>query len=62
MLIPAQTIAAATSRAVIESKATAPVISTRPRPTRTPAEVIASVRRWAASPSSAGDSWARAWR
>ena len=60
--IPATTIATATIRAVIESKATTPVISTSARPTRTPAEVIASVRRWAASPSSASDSCARAWR
>ena len=59
---PAQTIATATTSAVIESKAASPVTWTRARPTRTPAEVSASVRRWAASPSSAGESCALAWR
>ena len=49
-------LAAATISAVIESKATTPVISTKARPTRTPTEVSASVRRWAASPSSAAES------
>ena len=38
------------------------MIWTSARPTSTPAEVSASVRRWAASPSSAGDSWALACR
>ena len=55
---PATTIATATTSAVIESKAASPVIWTRTRPTSTPAEVSASVRRWAASPSSAGESCA----
>ncbi len=59
---PATTIAAATASAVIESKAELPVILTRPRPTTTPAEVSASVRRCAASPSRAGESYAFAWR
>ena len=62
ILIPAVTIAAATTSAVIESKAASPVIWTRPRPTSTPAEVRASVRRCAASPSRAGESCAFAWR
>ena len=57
---PATTIAAATTNAVIESKATTPVISTSSSPPSTPAEVRASVRRCAASPSSAGDSCSRA--
>ena len=60
--IPATTIATATQSAAIASKAGSPVISTRTRPTSTPTEVSASVRRWAASPSSAGESSARARR
>ena len=57
-----QTIATATTSAVIGSKAALPVTWTRARPKSTPAEVIASVRRCAASPSSACDSCAFAWR
>ena len=59
---PAQTIATATISAVIGSKAALPVTCTRARPKSTPAEVIASVRRWAASASSACDSVALACR
>ena len=59
---PAPTIATATTSAAIGSNTALPVIATRPRPRKTPAEVSASVRRWAASPSSAAERSARARR
>ena len=59
---PVTTIAAATASATTGSIHWAPVILTRISPTRTPPEVSASVRRWAASPASAGESVRRALR
>ena len=59
---PETTIAAATTSATIGSIQSAPVTCTSARPTRTPTDVSASVRRCAASPSSAADSVVRARR
>ncbi len=55
-LTPVTTIDAETISATTGSSQSAPVSLTRMSPTSTPAEVSASVRRWAASPSSAGES------
>ena len=56
------TIAAATASATTGSIHCAPVMLTSASPINTAAEVIASVRRCAASPSSAAESVARALR
>jgi hypothetical protein len=46
--------AVATTSAVIESSASMSVVATSDRPTSTPTDVNASVRKWAASPRNRG--------
>ena len=59
---PVTTIVAAISSATTGSSQSHPVTLTSARPTSTPIDVYASVRRCAASPSSAGDDVSRARR